>query len=657
MLRHAKTDRICCWVLAFTLIATCAYMGAAASGVIQTVTAIGYENRVFDQSRVHTIDIVMDDFDAFLETCASEEYSACTLVIDGERYANVAIRGKGNTSLTSVASYGNGRYSFKVEFDRYQSGSTYHGLDKLCLNNLIQDNTYMKDYFAYTLMNKAGVASPLCAFAQISVNGEPWGLYLAVEGVEESFLSRNYAGAGELYKPDSISFGGGRGNGKDFSMGGFIENFGSDGATPPDMSQIPEGFQPPDISAMPDGFDIPEGFQQPGNFEIPSGFQKPDESGMPDGVEPSYGTDESAKSRRSQGAGMPDTANASKHGGGMSMGSDDVKLKYLGDDPASYENIFANAKTDISEADSRRLIAALQALGEGDPTCLDRDSVLRYMAVHNFLVNGDSYTGTMVHNYYLYEHDGALSMIPWDYNLAYGTFGSGGDATANVNSPIDSLTGSADSGDRPMADWIFSSDESERDYHEIYAEFIETVFGSGWFDAEIERVANMIAPYVENDPTAFCTYAEFETGVETLKVFCEKRAESVEGQLNGTIPSTTEGQADTSAFIDASDLTLSDMGAMNRGNAGGAEFAGDKTAAASEARDRKAAMASASEIAAKGAPAEARDERVAIASASEIAAKGAPAKENTESGYIWLASAVAALAAACAFAKFTKFRH
>lgn len=31
----------------------------------------------------------------------------------------------------------------------------------------------------------------------------------------------------------------------------------------------------------------------------------------------------------------------------------------------------------------------------------------------------------MIHNYYLYEEDGQLSMIPWDYNLAFGGFSAG----------------------------------------------------------------------------------------------------------------------------------------------------------------------------------------------------------------------------------------
>ena len=59
----------------------------------------------------------------------------------------------------------------------------------------------------------------------ITVNGEPWGLYLAVEGVEDSFLRRNYGtDHGDLYKPDSLSFGGGRGNGMDFNMDDFMNS-------------------------------------------------------------------------------------------------------------------------------------------------------------------------------------------------------------------------------------------------------------------------------------------------------------------------------------------------------------------------------------------------------------------------------------------------
>ena len=107
-------------------------------------------------------------------------------------------------------------------------------------------------------------------------------------------------------------------------------------------------------------------------------------------------------------------------------------------------------------------------------SALDMDQVLRYLVVHNFVVNGDSYTGSIIHNYYLYEADGRLSMIPWDYNLAFGTFQSG-DASGAVNDPIDSPLSVAGDGSRPMADWIFSSEAYTALYHQYFEEFLSAV--------------------------------------------------------------------------------------------------------------------------------------------------------------------------------------
>lgn len=519
MSTHKYIDRICLAAALFSLVLALLFMNGRALGIQPASQVMGYEEKLFDTSRVHTIEIVMDGWDRFLETCENEEYAPCSVVIDNEGYKNVGIRAKGNTSLSTVSQMGSDRYSFKLEFDQYDSGKSYYGLDKLCLNNLIQDNTMMKDYLTYRLMASFGVNAPLCSYVWITVNGEDWGLYLAVEGVEDAFLQRSYGrDHGQLYKPDSMSFGGGRGNGRDFDMGDFMDRDGqSDGMGWPDRQETgPEDFDP---SA----------------------------SGGP----PSAGSTPSEEVPRFQMSGM---------------GSSDVKLQYTGDDPDSYSNIFGSAKTDPSDADRTRLIQALKALGEGDAdSALDMDQVLRYFVVHNFVVNGDSYTGSMVHNYYLYEEDGRLSMLPWDYNLAFGTF-QNSDASEAVNDPIDSPLSVAGDGSRPMADWIFSSEAYTALYHQYFEEFLSSVD----LAVIIEEARALIAPYVERDPTKFCTYEEFETGVSTLEDFCRLRVQSVSGQLAGTIPSTDEGQAaDGSALVDASGLSLLDMGAMNNGGFGG----------------------------------------------------------------------------------------
>ncbi len=418
-------------------------------------TFMEYEKTLFDNSKVHTIDIVLDNPEEFISSCMNEEYTPATVVIDGKAFKNVAIRGKGNTSLSSVASMDSDRYSFKIEFDHYETGKSYNGLDKLVLNNLIQDNTYMKDYLTYEMMREAGGISPLCSYASVTINGEEWGLYLAVEGVEESFMKRNYGDvSGNLYKPDSMQMGGGKGNGKNF-------------------------------------------------------------------------------------------------GGGFSFGNNAVKLAYSDDNFSSYSEIFDSAKTDITNADKERLINSLKNLSEQTDleNTVDIESVITYFAVHNFVCNGDSYTGSMVHNYYLYEDDGKLSMLPWDYNLAFGTFmGSG--ATSQVNSSIDF----GNMSDRPMVSWIFDNEEYKEKYYDTYLNFL--------CDVDIQKIITetdaMISSYVEKDATKFCTYDEYKEGVKTLSEFCNLRRKSVLNQL-----------CYEEETIDASHINLSSMGTMSMGNKGG----------------------------------------------------------------------------------------
>ena len=534
MSTHKHIDKICCVVLALTLVLSALFMCAEALGIEASARPLGYEERLFSTDKVHTIDIIIDDWDAFISTATSEEYSVCSVVIDGEAVKSVGIRGKGNTSLSSVSSMGSQRYSFKIEFDQYDNTKSYHGLDKLSLNNVIQDNTYMKDYITYQMMNEFGVSAPLCSYAYITVNGEDWGLYLAVEGVEDAFLRRNYGSDyGELYKPDSMSFGGGRGNGRDFDFSDFMGedgnfDFSFDMGNMPDMGDMPNmgDMTPPDSSM--------------GKENMPSDRPSREESDGSQSERPNMGDFESGGF-----GGM----------GGLGMGSSDVKLQYIDDSASSYSNIFNNAKTDITEADQNRLISSLKQLSEYDniEDVVNIDQVLRYFVVHNYVVNGDSYTGSMIHNYYLYEEDGQLSMIPWDYNLAYGTF-SGSNASSSVNESIDEVLS-----DRPMQAWIFSDEEYSAQYYALYAELLETVD----VQAIIDNAYSLIAPYVEKDPTAFCTYEEFEKGVEAIKSFCALRSESVALQLSGSNES-----------VSAEGLNISDMGTMGGGMGGG--FGGGK---------------------------------------------------------------------------------
>lgn len=633
MSTHRHFDKICCVVLCITLLITVVFMNSEKLGVQKASYEAQYQSLLFDNSKVHTIDIVSDDWEEFIQNCKSEEYSMCSVVIDNEVFKNVGIRGKGNTSLTQVESYGNGRYSFKLEFDRYDSTNTYYGLDKLCLNNIIQDNTYMKDYIAYTLMYEFGVASPLCSFVYITVNGEDWGLYLAVEGVEEAFLQRNYGSDyGELYKPDSLDMGGGRGNGGDFDISDFMENFDfsdidlseimtstvpneeepsqtenteqtdnfnpdnnnngnafekkepfgnmPDGEMPSGMTEKPDNMpQSPDgVAGMPempngfsDGESVSSNTQTPP--KMPSNMEMPSDTDMPDGI-PQIPSDFSGDEQKDFSQSMTP---GEMPGMSSQLGSSDVLLQYTDDEFDSYSNIFDNAKTDITSADKTRLINSLKNLSENNnlSETVDIEKVIKYFVVHNFVLNFDSYTGSMIHNYYLYEKDGILQMIPWDYNLSFGGFQSAGGAESLVNYPIDSPTSGGSVEDRPMLSWIFENEEYTELYHEYFSQFISQYFDSGYFENMIDETVELISEYVEKDPTKFCTYEEFLTGAETLKSFCTLRAQSISLQLDGAIGSTSDTQQ-TDTLVAADGIEISAMGSMNNSMGFGSDkFTGD----------------------------------------------------------------------------------
>lgn len=494
------------------------------------------------------ISITEEEFEAMLENTTAEEYKQCDVTINGETYANVAIRTKGNTSLSQVASSDSDRYSFKVEFDHYDSGQSLEGLDKLVLNNLFCDATYIKEYIAYDIFNYIGVACPYYSFAHITINGEEWGLYLALEAMEDSFVERVYSTSeGELYKPESMEMGGGMPGGGEKSQRGESfrndANSQSEGMKRPEMGEAPEGMEVPEMGEMPEGMEMPE------MGEMPEGMEFPEMGEMPEGME------------------MPEMGEISGMFGSSGGGSD---LVYTDDSLESYADIFDNAAFSPTDEDKEAVIEALKNLSQGEnlEQYFDVDACLRYFAAQTFIVNMDSYYSSLKHNYYLYEQEGQLTILPWDLNLAFGGFQASG-ATDAVNSAIDTPMGGSLEESRPLFSKLMEVDEYKELYHQYLNEIVTGYVGSGQFSKTFNTITAVIDTYVQQDATAFYGYDEYKEAIENLQQFVLLRAASVEGQLNGTIPATTEAQKDCDTLIDASDVDLSAMGTQGGDGAGG----------------------------------------------------------------------------------------
>ncbi len=528
-----------------------------------------YESQLFDTSEPIEIDLIMDEdqWEEMLSKALSESYYPCDVVINGTRFYQVGIRPKGNTSLSAIVNDPESeRYSFKLEFDQYVEGQSCWGLDKLVLNNSYADYSYMKEALVYDMYQYLGADASLYNYASISVNGEAWGLYLALEAVEESFLLRNYGTSNAaLYKPDSMAIGGG--------------NFAMPDLGEMDLSQMmpPGGWQPgaadgetagrwqsgaadgetaggwqPDIARP----DAPEGAQ---DFTPFQGAGSPSEDA---------GGAQGEGDMRAEGRPERDGFDAMPHGGGgLQMGGGGANLNYTDDALESYSAIWEGAVTNTSERDQRRVVTALKnsSMGMDLEDYMDVDNLLKYMAVHIFSVNEDSLSGSMAHNYYLCERAGQLNILPWDYNLAFGGM-HGGAATDVVNDPIDMPFSSTQFFDPLLED----ADTLAR-YHAYLGELVGSYIDGGAFDAFYTRTRSQIDALVQADPSAFCSYEEYLDAADMLYQLVTLRGASIQRQLDGSIPSTESGQrADSSTLIDASGLDLGALGTMFGGMGGGA---------------------------------------------------------------------------------------
>ena len=479
--------------------------------------AMEYESKLFDTDQIMDIDILMDedDWNDMLENAISEEYYSCDVVVNGKTFYSVGIWPKGNTSLSSIANDPDtDRYSFKLEFDHYIEGQTCYGLDKLILNNNYADATNMKEAIVYDMYQYLGVDASLYNYAKICVNGDYWGVYLALEAVEDSFMLRSYGTEdGNLYKPESMGIGG-----------------GVDGNGFPQKGEMPDGEDFPQKGETPDGEDFPQ------MGEAPNG--------------------EAADIKM-----------------GIMGGNGGADLNYTDDDLDSYSTIWDGEITDSDKKDHKRVVEALKNISEGTDleTYMDVDNILKYMAVHTFVVNDDSLSGTMAHNYYLYEYNGKLNILPWDYNLSFGGMSMGGKmggqslgATSVINDAIDTPFSITD-----FFDALLENEEYLEQYHGYLNELVEKYVNGGEFEKTYERIRSQIDDLVGNDPTAFYSYEEYEEAANMLIEVVQLRAKSVSGQLAGTIPSTDEGQQqDSSNLIDGSDIDLSVMGSFSGGGGG-----------------------------------------------------------------------------------------
>jgi len=170
---------------------------AAALALLSAAPSARAGDPMFNPAVLHEFRIVMDpaDWKSLRQEFRSNTYYAANIAVDGEVLQQVGIRSRGKGSRSAD------KPGLLVDTNKYVSNQEFHGVKKLVLDNVVQDNTFLHEPLTYAVFEAMGIASPQIAYTRVTVNDEFWGVYWLIENVDKNFLAARFGQKeGNLYK-------------------------------------------------------------------------------------------------------------------------------------------------------------------------------------------------------------------------------------------------------------------------------------------------------------------------------------------------------------------------------------------------------------------------------------------------------------------------
>lgn len=196
---------------------------------------------------------------------------------------------------------------------------------------------------------------------------------------------------------------------------------------------------------------------------------------------------------------------------------DKASLMYLGEDSLCYYNLY-EMKSDHGWGELILLTKILNKDIENIERILNVDQVLWMHAFNNVVVNLDSYTGRLCHNYYLYRDSfGIFHPILWDMNLSFGGFQYDGSGPVLSFEDLQKLSPfihyKNQNEKRPLITNLLKSDL----YRKIYVAHMKTILEENFSNKEYlkraQEIHDMIAPLVEQDSNKLYSFEGFKENI------------------------------------------------------------------------------------------------------------------------------------------------
>jgi spore coat protein CotH len=113
-------------------------------------------------------------------------------------YKDVAVHLKGRAGSFRKT---DDKPAFTLNFDKFVPNGRFHGLNKMQLNNSVQDPTYMSEFMASYVFRGAGCPAPRVSNARVWLNGRDLGAYVLKEGFDNVFFKKYFRDrSGNLYE-------------------------------------------------------------------------------------------------------------------------------------------------------------------------------------------------------------------------------------------------------------------------------------------------------------------------------------------------------------------------------------------------------------------------------------------------------------------------
>lgn len=124
-----------------------------------------------------------------------------SITIDGTTFNDVGAKKK-----SWCGSESNDKPSMNIDLSKYQKDNKTTalqtlGTEKLILNNSEQDLSYVRQCFAYRFFERIGVASLLCDFSHVVVNGKDMGIYVNLQPLSDGYYKAHFGNQlGNVYE-------------------------------------------------------------------------------------------------------------------------------------------------------------------------------------------------------------------------------------------------------------------------------------------------------------------------------------------------------------------------------------------------------------------------------------------------------------------------